>query len=162
MFNTVARFDIAPQTIFLARHPTRATIAQLELLLRGFQQQLICPTCKNGRSKRTPEAFGAKGGASVRIPALTGSVLGCNPGTTNCWKSWDANIMPNRPRNRPNLRQAGFPNINVDLMFGLPGQTGAQWEATLQKTIQLRPEHISAYCLTYEEDTESLSCATPG
>jgi oxygen-independent coproporphyrinogen-3 oxidase len=52
------------------------------------------------------------------------------------------------------LRDAGFTNINVDLMFGLPGQTVDQWRATLEKTIALQPEHISAYCLTYEEDTE--------
>jgi oxygen-independent coproporphyrinogen-3 oxidase len=52
------------------------------------------------------------------------------------------------------LRDAGFANINVDLMFGLPGQTVDQWRATLEKTIALQPEHISTYCLTYEEDTE--------
>jgi oxygen-independent coproporphyrinogen-3 oxidase len=52
------------------------------------------------------------------------------------------------------LRDAGFSNINVDLMFGLPGQTIQQWQSTLEKTISLRPGHISAYCLTYEEDTE--------
>ena len=52
------------------------------------------------------------------------------------------------------LRDAGFTNINVDLMFGLPSQTVDQWCATLEKTIALRPEHISTYCLTYEEDTE--------
>jgi len=39
-------------------------------------------------------------------------------------------------------------------MFGLPGQTIEQWKATLQKTIALQPDHISAYCLTFEEDTE--------
>ena len=52
------------------------------------------------------------------------------------------------------LRQAGFTNLNIDLMFGLPGQTLAQWETTLRKTIALGPEHISTYCLTYEEGTE--------
>jgi len=36
----------------------------------------------------------------------------------------------------------------------LPGQTIEQWRLTLQKTIALQPDHISAYCLTYEEDTE--------
>jgi coproporphyrinogen III oxidase-like Fe-S oxidoreductase len=44
--------------------------------------------------------------------------------------------------------------VNVDLMFGLPGQTIEQWRLTLQKTTALEPEHISAYCLTYEEDTD--------
>ena len=52
------------------------------------------------------------------------------------------------------LRAAGLTNINIDLMFGLPGQTIEQWRLTLQKTIALQPDHISAYCLTYEEDTE--------
>src|SRR5262249_13518247 len=42
----------------------------------------------------------------------------------------------------------------IDLMFAVPGQTLAQWQATLARTIALRPEHVSSYCLTYEEDTE--------
>ncbi len=52
------------------------------------------------------------------------------------------------------LREASLENVNVDLMFGLPGQSLAQWEATLERTVALAPDHISAYCLTYEEDTE--------
>jgi oxygen-independent coproporphyrinogen-3 oxidase len=52
------------------------------------------------------------------------------------------------------LRDAGYSNVSIDLMFGLPGQTLAQWEADLEKTIRLLPDHISTYCLTYEEDTE--------
>jgi len=52
------------------------------------------------------------------------------------------------------LRDAGFSNLNVDLMFGLPGQTIHQWRSTLERTVSLMPEHISTYCLTYEEDTE--------
>ncbi len=52
------------------------------------------------------------------------------------------------------LRQNGFKNLSIDLMFGLPGQTLAQWETTLRRALALRPDHISAYCLTYEEDTE--------
>jgi oxygen-independent coproporphyrinogen-3 oxidase len=52
------------------------------------------------------------------------------------------------------LRKSGFENINLDLMFGLPGQTAAQFADTLQKSIALQPEHISAYCLILEKDTE--------
>jgi oxygen-independent coproporphyrinogen-3 oxidase len=51
------------------------------------------------------------------------------------------------------LRDAGFDNINLDLMFGLPGQTMEQWRATLRQAIALAPEHISTYCLIPEEDT---------
>jgi oxygen-independent coproporphyrinogen-3 oxidase len=53
-----------------------------------------------------------------------------------------------------NLRRAGFENINLDLMFGLPGQTMEIWERTLREVIALAPEHISTYCLILEEDTE--------
>jgi putative oxygen-independent coproporphyrinogen III oxidase len=52
------------------------------------------------------------------------------------------------------LRDAGFTNLNLDLIFGIPGQTLVSWQESLLKTVSLHPEHISAYCLTYEEDTE--------
>ena len=52
------------------------------------------------------------------------------------------------------LRKAGFENINLDLMFGLPGQTVAHFRNTLERAIELQPEHVSIYCLILEEDTE--------
>ncbi|MEX5219732.1 MAG: radical SAM family heme chaperone HemW [Nitrospira sp.] len=51
-------------------------------------------------------------------------------------------------------RQAGFSNINLDLMYGLPGQTAASWHASLQAIIALKPSHISCYALTMEEGTK--------
>ncbi len=50
-------------------------------------------------------------------------------------------------------REAGFENINVDLMSALPGQTIDQYEDTLYRVLALRPEHISAYSLIVEEGT---------
>ena len=50
-------------------------------------------------------------------------------------------------------RQAGFSNINVDLMSALPGQTPESWQETLKQVLALRPEHISAYSLIIEEQT---------
>jgi oxygen-independent coproporphyrinogen III oxidase len=51
------------------------------------------------------------------------------------------------------LRQHGFENINLDLMFALPGQTLEEWRADMAEAIALGPEHLSTYCLTFEEDT---------
>ena len=51
------------------------------------------------------------------------------------------------------LRDAGMPSVNIDLMFSIPGQSRADWEQTLHHAIALKPDHISAYNLTYEEDT---------
>lgn len=50
-------------------------------------------------------------------------------------------------------RQAGFQNINVDLMSALPGQNVHSWKNTLKKVMMLKPEHISAYSLIIEEGT---------
>lgn len=52
------------------------------------------------------------------------------------------------------LREAGFDNLNLDLMFAYPGQTAGAWQADMQAAIDLGPEHISTYCLTFEEDTK--------
>lgn len=54
------------------------------------------------------------------------------------------------------LREAGFENVSIDLMFSIPGQDEERWAADLERTVSLAPDHISAYNLTYEEDTEFL------
>jgi len=51
------------------------------------------------------------------------------------------------------IRRAGFKNLSVDLMYGLPGQTLLSWRKTLQNVIKLHPEHISCYGLKLEEGT---------
>lgn len=50
-------------------------------------------------------------------------------------------------------RRCGFSNINIDLMSALPKQSLASWKQTLEKVLQLSPEHISAYSLIIEEGT---------
>ena len=51
------------------------------------------------------------------------------------------------------LRNEGFKNINIDLMFSLPGQTIDMWHETLEKVCKLNAEHISCYSLILEEST---------
>ena len=50
-------------------------------------------------------------------------------------------------------REAGFDNLNLDLMFALPDQSRHAWRANLDRALALRPEHISLYCLTIEPGT---------
>jgi oxygen-independent coproporphyrinogen-3 oxidase len=50
-------------------------------------------------------------------------------------------------------RRAGFDNISIDLIYGLPGQTREQWAGTLRSAMDLRPEHISCYGLKVEPGT---------
>ena len=51
------------------------------------------------------------------------------------------------------IRRAGFTNVSVDLIYGLPGQTLAGWKQTVENVLELHPEHISCYGLKLEEGT---------
>ncbi len=59
-------------------------------------------------------------------------------------------------------RAAGFDNLNLDLMLGLPGQTPEQWARTLSEAIALSPEHLSCYSLILEEGTPLYAQAEAG
>ena len=51
------------------------------------------------------------------------------------------------------IQSAGFSSVNLDLIFAVPGQDEARWEADLREAVRLAPDHLSTYCLTFEEDT---------
>ncbi|HLP08283.1 MAG TPA: coproporphyrinogen-III oxidase family protein, partial [Opitutaceae bacterium] len=51
------------------------------------------------------------------------------------------------------VREAGFASVNLDLIFAIPGQDAASWRRDLAAAVALGPDHISTYCLTFEEDT---------
>ena len=57
-------------------------------------------------------------------------------------------------KNYIEAKNIGFNNINIDLMYALPNQTVEDWKETLEKIVKLNPEHISAYSLILEENTE--------
>lgn len=60
------------------------------------------------------------------------------------------------------LREGGTENISCDLIYGLPGQTAESWGYSLSKLISLRPEHISAYLLSYEPGTKLYALKEAG
>jgi len=61
-----------------------------------------------------------------------------------------------------NVRRVGFENVNLDLLYLIPGQTIQNWEMDLNKVIDLEPEHISAYSLDFEIITELFSSISKG
>ncbi|MDQ8200784.1 radical SAM family heme chaperone HemW [Pelagicoccus enzymogenes] len=51
------------------------------------------------------------------------------------------------------IREVGFRSVNVDLIFAIPTQTEEEWRADVRGALALQPDHLSTYCLTFEEDT---------
>jgi oxygen-independent coproporphyrinogen-3 oxidase len=151
-----ASFALMPETIYFGGGtPTALTTSQLQFLLGGFHERLDLSSLAEWTIEANPGSVSARKAELLHEFGVTRVSLGI--------QSWDDELLKllGREHNSQQaeqsfhiLRAARFPNINVDLMFGLPGQTIEHWKFTLEKTIDLRPDHISAYCLTYEEDTE--------
>ena len=151
-----AIFTLSPETIYFGGGtPTALNIAQLELLLCGFHEQLDLSQLVEWTMEANPGSVSPRKASALKKFGVNRISLGV--------QSWDDELLTLLGREHSSrqaeesfqiLRTAGFANINVDLMFGLPSQTIEQWKITLEKTTTLQPDHISAYCLTYEEDTE--------
>jgi oxygen-independent coproporphyrinogen III oxidase len=65
-------------------------------------------------------------------------------------------------RSYAEAREAGFDNINLDFIFGLPGQSQSQWEATLDEIVTWQVDHFSLYSLILEEQTPLYAQVTAG
>jgi oxygen-independent coproporphyrinogen-3 oxidase len=147
---------LRPGTIYFGGGtPTALTTAQLEFLLGRFRDALDLSELIEWTIEANPGSVSATKASLLQRLGINRISLGV--------QSWDDDLLKllGREHNAKQAEQsfqifhsAGFSNINVDLMFGLPGQTVRQWKQTLERTIALKPEHISTYCLTYEEDTE--------
>jgi oxygen-independent coproporphyrinogen-3 oxidase len=59
-------------------------------------------------------------------------------------------------------RRAGFRSVNIDLIFGTPGETQASWRASLDRALALEPDHLSLYALTVERGTELSRAVAAG
>ena len=150
------QFTLHPETIFFGGGtPTALTTAQLAGLLDGFHAQLDLAELKEWTFEANPGSVSDRKATLLREQGVNRISLGV--------QSFDDGLLELLGREHSAaqaeasfdlLRRAGFENLNIDLMFGLPGQTLEQWQATLRRAIALRPDHVSAYCLTYEEDTD--------
>ena len=150
------RFPLELETIFFGGGtPTALTTAQLENVLGGMRDRLDLSHLSEWTVEANPGSVSPRKAELLRRMGVSRLSLGV--------QSWNDDLLKLLGREHDaaqaeasfrSLRQAGFANLSIDLMFGLPGQTLPQWQADLEKTIALQPDHISTYCLTYEEDTE--------
>lgn len=147
---------LRPETIFFGGGtPTALSTHQLEFLIGGLRERLDFSAVREFTIEMNPATVSLE-----KASALLG--LGVNRVSMGV-QTWSERLLqalgrvhsaPQARRSFEILREAGFENVNLDLMFGIPGQSAVEWKESLEKTIGLEPEHISAYCLTYEEDTE--------
>ncbi len=148
----------APETIFFGGGtPTALSTPQLERLIIGLRERLDLSHLQEWTIEMNPATVSLEKALLLRSLGVTRVSMGV--------QSWDnatlailgrVHSKEQAERSFHILRQAGFDNINLDHIFAAPGQDASLLLATLRRSIALQPEHISAYCLTYEEDTEYL------
>lgn len=149
---------LALETIFFGGGtPTLLSPAHLESLLSGLAEATDLSGLREWTLEANPATFDLKKAKRMRQLGVTRISLGV--------QSWQAETLKTLGRDHSPaeaetafriLREAGFESVGIDLMFSVPGQTLDHWRADLDHILALRPDHVSAYNLTYEEDTEFL------
>lgn len=146
--------DVRPRTIFFGGGtPSLLTLRQWEKVLETMQRldltgatewTVECnPATVSLDKARLLRSFGVNR-ISMGVQSLNEALLdrlGRIHSREMVFKSFDI------------LRSAGFDNVNIDLMFAIPGQTLEIWRETLTEAIALGSEHVSSYEVIYEDDT---------
>ncbi len=146
---------LRPQTIFFGGGtPSALSTSQLDYLLSGMRERLDLSDLAEWTLEMNPATVSLEKASTLRGLGVNRISMGV--------QSWDPALLKvlgrvhtaaQAERSYEILREAGFENVNLDLIFAVPTQSREQWRSTLEKTISLKPNHISSYCLTYEEDT---------
>ncbi|MGJ8672516.1 radical SAM family heme chaperone HemW [Rubritalea sp.] len=143
--------------------PSMLSPTHLRLLFDGLHEIFDFSEIKELTFESNPATFDLKKAQLFKELGITRISLGI--------QSFDDTVLKTlgREHNReeamaavPLLREAGIPEVNIDLMFSIPGQSLESWKDTLRTAVSLKPDHISAYNLTYEEDTAFIDKLTAG
>jgi oxygen-independent coproporphyrinogen-3 oxidase len=145
-------FDLQPETIFFGGGtPTALSVLQLEALFAQWPWREV----REFTFEANPLTISPRKAEVLRLAGVNRISLGAQAFDEPSLKILGRTHQAEDIRaTMAVLRRAGFDNINLDLMFALPGQTFEQWQSSLLAAVELQPEHISAYNLNYEEDTE--------
>ena len=146
--------DLRPRTIFFGGGtPSLLNLRQWERILRAMERLRL-----SGATEWTVECNPATVSLDKARLLRAGGVNRVSLGV----QSFDEALLDRLGRvhsrqmafeSFDRLRQAGFDNVNLDLMFAIPGQTLEAWRATLAEATALGSEHLATYEVIYEEDT---------
>lgn len=134
--------------------PSLFSGAAIDRLLQGIRQQLVVAPDAEITLEANPGAVDADHFAAYRAAGINRLSVGAQSFNAAHLQALGRIHSPEQVRQAVAVaRDAGFENINLDLMFGLPGQNLQQALADLQQAVALSPEHISWYQLTIEPNT---------
>ena len=149
------RITTQPRTIYLGGGtPSMLSPGHLERLFGGLHKLIDFKTLEEVTLEANPATFDLKKAELFKQLGVTRVSLGIQSFSPHVLETLGREHDPQQAAESVEiLREAGLPEINIDLMFSIPGQSEADWQHSLEQSLALNPHHISAYNLTYEEDT---------
>ena len=152
--NDCYEFNI--KTIYLGGGtPTALSRKNLDFLLSGINKILNLKSLEEWGIEINPSTCDLKKARMIKDQGVTRTSLGIQSWNESTLKKLGRDHSPrDAEKSFEILKSCDFKSLNIDLMFSIPGQSIMSWKEDLNKTISLAPNHISAYNLNYEEDTE--------
>ncbi len=147
-------FDVPKSIYFGGGTPSMLSSKHLTDLFTSLRESFDFTQLKEITLEANPATFDLKKARLFKSLGVTRVSLGIQSFTPHVLETLGREHSPEQATASVEiLREAGIPSVNIDLMFSIPGQSLADWESTLRHAVSLKPDHISAYNLTYEEDT---------
>ncbi|MBT7983469.1 MAG: radical SAM family heme chaperone HemW [Akkermansiaceae bacterium] len=144
------------ETIYLGGGtPTALSPKNLETLLTGINKKINPSGLVEWVIEANPSTFDLNKAKLIKNNNITRVSLGIQSWNLSTLKTLGRDHDPDEAeKSFEILRSCKFKSLNIDLMFSVPGQSLKSWTSDLHRTIKIKPDHISAYNLNYEEDTE--------
>ena len=149
--------DAAPpvETVFFGGGtPTLLPVDDLAAILRAIDDELGLAPGAEVTTEANPETVDERALAALRDAGFTRVSLGMQSAVPHVLAVLDREHTPGRAAAAAaQARAAGFDHVSLDLIYGTPGETDADWRESLQAALAAGPDHVSAYALTLEPGT---------
>ncbi|KAB8169794.1 coproporphyrinogen III oxidase [Streptomyces sp. 3MP-14] len=134
--------------------PTLLPPADLAAMLDAVRQEFGLAEDAEVTTEANPDSVDGAGLAALREAGFTRVSFGMQSASPHVLRLLERTHTPGRPeRAVAEARAAGFDHVNLDLIYGTPGESEADWQASLEAAVAAGPDHISAYSLIVEEGT---------
>lgn len=145
----------APRSVFFGGGtPSLLSEARLERLFTIVAGHVDLDACEEVSMEANPESFTVAKARIARAGGVRRLSIGVQSFHAHHLASLDrAHDAEGAERAFAAAREAGFDNVSVDLMFGIPGETFDEWARDLDRALRLGPDHMSCYNLTFEPGT---------
>ena len=143
------------QTVFFGGGtPTLLPASDLAAILRAIDAELGLAADAEVTAEANPETVGPEVLAQLRAGGFTRISLGMQSAVPHVLAVLDRVHQPGRPEQCVSwARAAGFEQVSLDLIYGTPGESDADWERSLDRALAAGPDHVSAYSLIVEDGT---------